>query len=256
VKYTSLNDIKVGDYDFLGYIVKNKSLTSRINNTIEINPIKVNTIRIISEKGITYNVLIKNMGDNKINDLYFEYDKNIFEIDPYQNIDLNPDESKEVKIAIKDSYRKNISDFLTIKSDSNNISQSLNFDLRFVYNIINISNGQLNYSNLNESENVTNSYYCVELGGSTCSILNEKCNGNEISSLDGKCCIGKCESTSSGSSAWIGYVLGGILILILVYFYMSYKKVKPNKNILEKTIEDTKTSTKINKPNKIDKPIP
>ena len=73
-------------------------------------------------------------------------------------------------------------------------------------------------------------YYCSELNGIQCS-AGEICSGEISISLEGACCIGGCKKESSDFGfSWIGYLIGGIVIIILLIVWVKYKKVKVNKN--------------------------
>ncbi len=81
-------------------------------------------------------------------------------------------------------------------------------------------------------------YYCYEFPGKTCK-ADETCSGQIITSLDGACCVnGDCAATSGGggSLAWIGWLLAAIVVIVIIYIWMRYRKVKAEKNPLEKKI--------------------
>jgi hypothetical protein len=81
-------------------------------------------------------------------------------------------------------------------------------------------------------------HYCVEYNGNICG-ANEACSGETKITKDGSCCInGKCSAKGEGGSlSWIGYVLAALVIILGVYIWVRYKKVKAEKNPLKKIIE-------------------
>lgn len=79
-------------------------------------------------------------------------------------------------------------------------------------------------------------HYCYEFPGSVCS-ADEVCSGQSITSADGPCCVnGECQAKGSGGSSWIGYLLAAVVIIAAVFVWMRYKKVRAEKNPLEKKI--------------------
>jgi len=82
-------------------------------------------------------------------------------------------------------------------------------------------------------------YPCAELAGKICA-SEEVCSGSEQNSQEGICCIGECGKASNsgeGGYAWLGYLLGGICVLVLIFIFLKYRKVpKKETNPLGKTI--------------------
>lgn len=88
-------------------------------------------------------------------------------------------------------------------------------------------------------------YHCYEFPGKICA-ASERCSGDTIVSLDGACCVkGECGSESTGgrSYAWVGYVIAALVIVAGVVIYIKYKKIKAEKNPLEKKILSSEKST-------------
>jgi hypothetical protein len=67
---------------------------------------------------------------------------------------------------------------------------------------------------------------CTELQGVICA-RDQLCDGNATTIQSNVCCIGSCKKSSSGSSSkTIGWLLIGILVLALAFFYIKYKRTK------------------------------
>ena len=49
-------------------------------------------------------------------------------------------------------------------------------------------------------------------------------------SKEGECCPGKCIKKKGESNSWIGYIIIGVAILVLLFIYLKYKKTKPLAN--------------------------
>ena len=81
-------------------------------------------------------------------------------------------------------------------------------------------------------------YHCYEFPGKLCG-ASEVCSGKSITSLDGACCVnGDCVAAGEqkGSTAWIGYLIAALVIIIVAVVWIRYKKVKAEKNPLAKKI--------------------
>lgn len=82
---------------------------------------------------------------------------------------------------------------------------------------------------------------CIDYPGVICA-ADETCSKEIIVAADGQCCVGieaVCvqSNESSGGMAWIGYLLGAIVIIAGVFFWIKYKKVKADENPLDKKIQ-------------------
>ena len=241
VKITELKLVKLGKYNIPAYIIVNKSseVLRKKNNTLVLTPDSITSLRLKSDKKISYNIKIKNNGHNIIESLYIESNNDDIEITPSKKIDLEADEEREYNLTIS-STEKDISENIQIKSEENNISIELPIHIEFVDNFtsVRIENSSLD-------ENNTEGFYCVELEGRLCP-SSTKCDGKLTDSLDGSCCLGECTTVNNQrSNAWIGYLIAGIMILVIVFIYIKYKKVKPAKTVLEKTIGDEKNKRAI-----------
>ncbi|MEK6850436.1 MAG: hypothetical protein AABX85_02595 [Nanoarchaeota archaeon] len=231
---TGLFSIKIGKYNFLAYVIKNQSTVTKKNNSLDISPEMINDIGLIGDKKILYRFIVKNIGGNTVSDIYLDYDSNFFLIIPSKKITLLTEQSMQYNITLKSSTKGNISTIIYIKSDKNNISYSFPVEIIFVKNIT-----EINYAIFNGTTNNQSSLRsCDELLGDIC-LINEKCSGIIEPSTEGLCCKGLCTSTQDKpSSAWIGYLIAAIVLLGLLFLYFKYKKVKIDKNPLERKIKE------------------
>lgn len=92
-------------------------------------------------------------------------------------------------------------------------------------------------------------YFCFEYPGKICA-ADETCTGQIITSADGSCCVGlnavcsKAGETGERSLAWLGYLLGAVVIIIGVFIWLRYKKVKSETNIIQKIEKKAQLSVK------------
>ena len=93
----------------------------------------------------------------------------------------------------------------------------------------------LSEEELGELEQERLKYNCYEVPGNVCE-ADETCSGNSIITLDGQCCVnGVCESSDEdGGLAWVGYLIAAIVIIVGVFVWLRYKRVKVIKNPIEK----------------------
>ena len=86
--------------------------------------------------------------------------------------------------------------------------------------------------------------YCSELNGKICT-AGEVCGGDTKTSLDGACCLASCQKEDTGgSNSWIGWLIAGVVLIVLLYVYSRYKKTKSNKG-LDSLIEESDKRSKL-----------
>ena len=236
---TGLIFIHIGKYEFPAYLIVNGTNIKK-KNYLSLTPYYIESARAIREENIYYQINVQNLGTNEINNIYLQFNDDRFSVDPNDKINLKPNESATYQISFESSERKNLSDIIYVKSDENNVSISLPVHLVFVENV-----SQYNQTNIgNISNNQTGLYTCSELLGQICS-SEQACSGETKVSSEGICCTGICtnSASSSGSKAWVGYLVAAIVVVGVLVLYVKYKKVKPEKNPMEKRmIEDDKKS--------------
>jgi len=76
----------------------------------------------------------------------------------------------------------------------------------------------------------TTRYYCTELGGIVCG-TSSSCKGQALESREGNCCLGICEQPKSSGGSWWGWAIGIVVLGIIIWIYMKYKKVAPSVDI-------------------------
>ena len=101
---------------------------------------------------------------------------------------------------------------------------------------------------LEENYSTSQGYYCSELGGKACS-ADEVCSEETIQTLDvNNCCSADCSVPEESSFAWIGFLIGLIILVVLIIVGMRYKKSKgrtKSKNPLGNQIIKAKSSNPI-----------
>ena len=178
-----------------------------------------------------------------------DYDKSIFtKFIETTNMTLKPGENKlEFSIeGIKESAlfeliigKYSMPAYITINKPDKPAG-----NLTVIIGGINISLADTDTENLSEiSQEKLNAerlkHPCYDFSGSTCT-ADERCNGDTIVSADGPCCVnGICLKIESegGSLAWLGYLLGAIVIIAGIFIWIKYKKVKTEKNPLGKKVQ-------------------
>lgn len=235
---SELIEIHLGKYSIPIYIISNK-LPQVIKGPIVLIPARIEKIRLISEKNIFYSFEISNSLERELKDIQISYNKDVFAIVPNtKSIDLSPRERAQFNLTLKKNIREGIYEQILIQSEKDNISLSLPVYINFTENVSeliqlkNLTERNLSIKGNESNASITERFYCSELGGKLC-LSDEKCDGEETDSLDGKCCIGLC-TLETGGSKWVGYLIAAIALLILIYIYYKYKKAKPGATILEK----------------------
>jgi len=212
-----LMEIEVGKYKIPAYL-SGKAESPGKKELLLVEPDGILDIRLLSEKNIIYTFSILNSRNEKVEDIYFQYDDDIFSVTPGKKISLLPGERAYYNITLKSNKESGIKDFIYIKSDENNVSFSIPVDIAFTRNVSEL------IANKSSASNRSSGLKCSEFSGKICS-LSQECLGDKIESTEGICCIGECKSLEKGGSGWLGYLIASFVIIgILFIFFKFYKK--------------------------------
>jgi len=210
----SLIDIVVGNYNMPAYIIGKKNETPIVvsNLMLSISPLTIQRVVSINDRPV-YSIELKNTGNTTLEDIEVVYNNKTFKVYPQEISSLKVNKSVFVNVSIIGN--ESISDSIYFTNDYLNVA----FPIR------------INFTNSNISSTVNSSgktnYYCSELNGVICS-ADEVCSQEVVVSLDGYCCKGKCQvQNNTSSSAWIGYLLGILVLAGLGYIVFKYKKKTP-----------------------------
>ena len=228
---TGLYMIEIGKYAFPAYIFVEEVNGRQIGKKpmLRFEPERIASIMLIGEKS-AYPFQIVNFGDWDVGDIEIDYDENIFSIDR-ETIGLKAKEG----IELNASFIGDISEEMKIKGISRIITARAGgyaFELPVVINFTEKQEeAKTPYLN-----NYTRLSYCSELKGKVC-VAEENCTGETKTSLDGACCIGACakKEIESGNYSWIGWLIAGIVLLVIMYAYLRYKKAKGTDKFAEIT---------------------
>lgn len=187
-------------------------------------PKTIESIILYGESAV-YPVRIINDGDLEIRDMRIEYDSERFSASPDYFETILPNESAEFNLTVKegnDSFNEVISarsgEFVFEMSVNLNYTENSS-EVKTPYTGSNYTGGQ--------------GYYCSELGGRICS-AGEECSGSTVSSLDSpSCCTTVCAPPEEDNYAWVGYLIGTLMALILIGIMMRYFKTKKKSKMVK-----------------------
>ena len=202
-----------------------------INNTgeeilLSIDPLEIDSTIFIGSTGQSYPFHITNRGTSRLDNIRIEYNEKFFSIEQHESIALDPQEAIELKLnfigEINDEMRKQgIEESLNINSGAYYIQ--LPVLIKFTENQTENSTPYL--------DNYESVKYCSELNGKICT-AGEVCSGETKTSLDGACCLTSCQKEDTeGSNSWIGWLIAGVVLIVLLYVYSRYKKTKSSKGL-------------------------
>ena len=182
-----------------------------------IDPGLIRSTVLFSQEEIIYQFKIFNSGNETISDLIFDYDRNRFLITPEEDFDIEANESMEFELKVLNPDKGRVRG--VIIADSEFESEYLLVSISFTD-----EEGEVSTEYIRENTGESSNYYCSELSGVICS-GEEICGGDEISSLDGLCCLSSCQNPgSAGGKTWVGLLIAAIIITILGVIYFRYKK--------------------------------
>jgi hypothetical protein len=218
--------IQVGKYSIPTYI-KGKKNYSSSRNSLEFRPMKIQRTVYYSDTPI-YAIEVINTGNNTVDNFKIYYDKTSFYVSPENFFSVRPNQAVSFNVSLRNLTNESFDKRIYAVADNINVSLPITINITSNATLANLSN----YSK-------RTNYYCSELNGIICS-ASESCSLTTVVSLDGTCCTGKCLMANNESSyAWVGYLLGVLVLVGLGYLMVRYKKKGPNgKEVFERKVAE------------------
>lgn len=217
-----LHRISIGQYVFplySTYSVSASNATFLPPRIIELDPIRFDHRFIRGRDPYTVTFVIRNTAGRDLSGFTFTYDDELFELKPSRLRKLAANETAAFNITVQgeDSVSEIIS--ITIDDETFEVPLEIGFEEK---NATNITIPPLNET---VSKN-TRAYSCRELNGLIC-LATQQCSGQEVAASEGVCCRGVCiAKKESNSLAWIGYLIGLMIIVVLLIITRRYFKAK------------------------------
>ncbi len=209
-----LTNIQIGKYSVPAYIIGNSSPEVQIETQpIKFTPRAIESILLLNEKPhFTFQII--NSGIAKYTGLSLNYNKSLFQITPDSSFYLEKGEIINFNLTVKEKRNVNEKISLVYPNYTTFIEVKIDFVNETAYQ---------NKTSLNQIK--TTLFKCAELSGTICE-ADEICSGELVSSIDGLCCTKECNKESKPSYKWYGYAILGVLILIVAFIYIKFKKAK------------------------------
>jgi hypothetical protein len=231
-------NLGVGDYQIPIFVLKEDG-DERIEiilPDLRFRPRYIESVNIIGTDLVEYPFALINSGDEEIN-FSLDYNESLFLLDRDPHLLIGPGSVELFTLTLDpDFYGGQVSEI--VYANSGEFSLEFPVDISFTENVEEVKTDYLDPDFKEEEQ-----FYCSELSGKIC-IAGEVCSIEEVDSRDGSCCVGSgvCEASGEESSfgIWIGILIFGIILLVVIIGYMKYKKAKPSASKLEKTIDEKK----------------
>ncbi|MDO8508446.1 MAG: hypothetical protein Q7S27_02055 [Nanoarchaeota archaeon] len=220
INKSEFRKINVGKYSIPVNLIFSEKNSSTLNQSERINirfePSSIVSTVLFGDK-VIYPFKIVNFGDESIDNLIIEYNNSLFILSG-NNFSIEKQETLELNLTLSNGIAeslkiKGIDEKIKIVYQGNEVEMPI--VIRFTEN-----KNETNTPYLTGEK----SYYCSELNGLVCS-AGEQCEGEIKTSIDGTCCVGKCIIPKEGKS-WISYLIAIGILLILIYLFIRYRKVK------------------------------
>ncbi len=218
IRYNTFTALRIGEYTIPLYIKTGREDSSINKRGLYFEPSFIKRNVGLNQE-LIYTIFVKNAENVSFEDVFFEYDKDLFVILPDGKFNLKDFESKQFNLTLKNDFTENFESSVVIVYGSGE-RREIPIEISLDTNINTINE---NFSAVPVSE-----YFCSELAGVKCSV-GESCSGENKEAIDGVCCLGTCttsNSSSGSSNAWIGYLLALIIFGIIGYVVYKYKKTK------------------------------
>ncbi len=211
-----LHIISVGTYTFPLYNIRAQNASVVFEPRIlEILPLRIEErfVRAQSPKVVTF--IITNRADRQLEDFEFDYNKDRYKLSPSSLRRLKVNETVTFNVTVLgNESRMNESFHITVDDET--------FEVPFDISLTD----EIPPSISRPSPGNATGYYCNEVNGNMC-LATQQCSGESVSTLDGNCCRGTCiEAPKKSSLSWIGYLIGGIVLVIGAIIAVRYFKAR------------------------------
>jgi len=214
---TGFKLITIGDYSVPIFILESPEDSEIIETNLSIFPRRLESILLLGEEKV-YPIRITNEGNSEITDLTVRYNDEIFIIIPPTIFSIQPNETREFNVTLK-IFNETISEVIIFEAEG--FYEKVEVNIAYTEN-----EEEVVTPYLDENYSTSQGYYCSELGGKACS-AEEVCSEDTVQTLDvNNCCSAECSVPEDGSFAWIGFLIGLIILVVLIIIGVKYKKSK------------------------------
>jgi len=227
--YFNVEDVSGGFYETNvgNYIVP----VSLIKEVVEppplfvFDPFEIDSVLLIDNKG-DFGFKIIYTGEETLEDYAFDYDENIFTITPEPPEIFEPGNVYEFSLSLREENQE-VNEYIYLRYGENEFGFPV-----YVSYTENQEDVVVNDNTVGESR-----FYCAELQGSRCG-SGKICSGDTIGTIDfAECCIGECRVEEGASYAWVGYLIGMVLVAGLFFLGLRYLRNKRQKDVFKERIK-------------------
>lgn len=197
-----------------------EAVVTKPENSFSFTPGEINQ-RVYVQDSLRYSVKLVNTLGHDLQKVNIEYNTDVLTVQPTSFKLIKANETVLLNVSTKKKVEGNFKEVLYARSG--NESTSLVLDIRYEKN-------DTVQNTTSSNSTLTALKYCPQLNGSLCN-KTDTCSGTTVESRDGACCMGTCqEMKKSNSGALIGYLLLGIILLLLAFVWLRFKGKKPAVN--------------------------
>lgn len=231
-----LYTISIGIYEFVLYsthAIPQSNETPLPPRILELSPVRFDHRFIRGSEPYVVAFFIENTGDRDLSGFDFVYDDERFELNPsrLRSLDMNETAWFNVTVLGEDD----VSEIITISIDD----EVFELPLEIRFEDENATNSTLPPSNVTVPNGNTQ-YSCREYNGFIC-LDSQQCSGETVTTSEGACCRGTCVEVDKKSSlAWLGYMIGFIVLFLIIIVggrYLKARSKAKSENPLEKQVK-------------------
>lgn len=231
-----LYTVPVGVYDFMLYsthTIPQSNQTTLPPRIIEFSPVRFDHRFRRGSGPYVVAFFIENTADHDLSGFDFVYDDERFEVNPSRLRSLDVNETVWFNITVLGE--DDVSEIITISIDD----EVFELPLEITFEDENATNSTLPSSNVT-LPNGNTEYSCREYNGFIC-LASQQCSGETVTTSEGACCRGTCvDLEEKGSLAWLGYMIGFIVLFLIVIVGGRYLKARSrakSENPLDKQVK-------------------
>ncbi len=222
---------KIGKYSIPIQVIRPIVINNSDTKMLLTFPQKISRT-ILEDNNFSFNLTLKNNGTAILTGIRLNFTNQDVYFSHEEISSLQPSESSVITASISKSSGHPIEGDIIFFDDDGQLAK-IPLRISFTTNVT---------ETIPSKDEPTSQYYCQELQGKFCT-SNEICSEEQVSASDGLCCKGQCTLKEKSSSGWIGYLIIGIIIIVLVIVFMRYKKSGASPQIKSSLINPSLTKS-------------
>lgn len=202
----------------------NQTIGASLSREVIVVPSKIRAV-VLEGGERAYPFVLVNPGERSLENVYLNYDRNIFTIEPDARLNVGGNSTQSYNLMFDRKSNESINTTVNIRYGDKTLA--LRVEASFTSNP---DNQHTTYTG-GSSPLVS----CISLGGVVCG-ASQICLTQTVTSSDGPCCTDKCQVVggNSGGGSWIGYIVALLVLAGIAGVWYWHSRKKPNTSMIQR----------------------